>query len=219
MKFSSFNKGEKAVSEKTIRRNLNIIKDYFPDSFELIRAGKGEKGCYKAITNKAFENFINPELLSLMVQTFNLANKSDLFNNFDLDDNDKKILESKIKNTNKLYEFKNKPFEKKKDDFVIFNKLESSIKHQKYINIEYEVKDKIEKYEVKPYKFFFINENFYLACEIEHGVVTCKTANFFSIFVFSFHFLINTIQESLFFHPYQHLKWYKQLLKHIYHHL
>ena len=160
--------GEKAVSEKTIRRDLNIIKDYFPDSFELIRAGKGEKGCYKAITNKAFENFINPEVLSLMVQTFNLANKSDLFNNFDLDDNDKKILESKIKNTNKLYEFKNKPFEKKKDDFVIFNKLESSIKHQKYIHIEYEVKGKTEKYEVKPYKIVFINENFYLACEIEH---------------------------------------------------
>ena len=96
------NSDNKPVSEKTIRRDLDVIKEYFPDSFELIRGGKGEKGCYKAITNKAFENFMNPEVLSLMVHTFNLANKSDLFDNFDLDDSDKKILENKIKDTNKL---------------------------------------------------------------------------------------------------------------------
>ena len=49
-----------------------------------------KKGCYKAITKNAFDNFINAEFMSLMVQMFNLANKSDLFSNFDLDDNDKK---------------------------------------------------------------------------------------------------------------------------------
>jgi predicted DNA-binding transcriptional regulator YafY len=163
------NSDNKPVSEKTIRRDLDVIKEFFDDNIELIRGGKGEKSCYKAITNKAFENFINPEVLSLMVQTFNLANKSNLFENFDLDDSDKRILESKVKETNKLYEFKSKPFETKKEDLVIFKKLEYSIKHQKYINIEYEKKeDLIEKYEVKPYKIVFINENFYLACEIEH---------------------------------------------------
>lgn len=153
-------------SEKTIRRDLDVIKEYFPDSFELIRGGKGEKGEYKAITKKAFENFMTPDVLSLMVQTFNLANRSELFDNFNLDDSDKRILESKIKETNKLYEFKNKPFETKKDDLVILKKLEHAIKHQKFINIEYETY-KVQKFEVKPYKIVFINENFYVACEVE----------------------------------------------------
>lgn len=152
-------------SEKTIRRDLDVIKEYFPDSYELV---KGEKGCYKAITKNAFDNFINAEFMSLMVQMFNLANKSDLFSNLDLDDNDKKILESKIKDSKKCYEFKTKPFESFKSDSVLLKELESKIKHQKYINIEYEINGTINKFEVKPYKIIFINENFYLACEIEH---------------------------------------------------
>ncbi len=152
-------------SEKTIRRDLDVIKEYFPDSYELV---KGEKGCYKAITKNAFDNFINAEFMSLMVQMFNLANKSDLFSNFDLDENDKKILESKIKDSKKCYEFKTKPFESFKSDNVLLKELESKIKHQKYINIEYEINGKINKFEVKPYKIIFINENFYLACGIEH---------------------------------------------------
>lgn len=155
-------------SEKTIRRDLDVIKEYFPDSYELV---KGEKGCYKAITKNAFDNFINAEFMSLMVQMFNLANKSDLFSNFDLDDNDKKILESKIKDSKKCYEFKTKPFENFKSDTVLLKELEHKIKHQKYINIEYEINGKINKFEVKPYKIIFINENFYLACEIEHELL------------------------------------------------
>ena len=106
--------------------------------------------------------------MSLMVQMFNLANKSDLFDNFDLSEDDKKILESKIKDSKKYYEFKNKPFENFKSDNVLLKELESKIKHQKYINIQYDINGKINKFEVKPYKIVFINENFYLACEIEH---------------------------------------------------
>ena len=155
-------------SEKTIRRDLDVIKEYFPDSYELV---KGEKGCYKAITKNAFDNFINAEFMSLMVQMFNLANKSDLFSNFDLDENDKKILESKIKDSKKCYEFKTKPFESFKSDSVLLKELEHKIKHQKYINIEYDINGKINKFEVKPYKIIFINENFYLACEIEHELL------------------------------------------------
>ena len=156
-------------SEKTIRRDLDVIKEYFPDSFELVKGG--ESGCYKAITKNAFDNFINAEFMSLMVQMFNLANKSDLFDNFNLNENDKKILESKIKDSKKYYEFKNKPFETFKSDSVLLKELESKIKHQKYINIQYEVNGKINKFEVKPYKIVFINENFYLACEIEHEIL------------------------------------------------
>ena len=158
-------KKPKPVSEKTIRRDLEVIKNHLPDCYDLV---KGEKGSYKAITKNAFDNFINAEFMSLMVQMFNLANKSDLFSNFDLDDNDKKILESKIKDSKKCYEFKNKPFETFKSDSVLLKKLENKIKLQEYINIEYEINGKLNKFEVKPYKIVFINENFYLACEIEH---------------------------------------------------
>ena len=158
-------KDPKPVSEKTIRRDLDVIKKHLPDCYELI---KGEKGSYKSITKDAFDNFINAEFMSLMVQMFNLANKSDLFSNFDLNEKDKKILESKIKDSNEYYEFKNKPFENFKSDSVLLKKLENTIKLQKYIKIEYEINGKINKFEVKPYKTIFINENFYLACEIEH---------------------------------------------------
>ena len=155
-------------SEKTIRRDLDVIKEYFPESFELIRGGRGEKGCYKAITQSAFDNFLKPDLLSLMIQTFNIAQRSDLFDNFDIEPSDKKIIAKKIKEVNNLYEFKNKPFERAKDDFILFKKLESSIQHQSYIILEYPSKDGFLKLEVKPYKIVFMHENFYLACEVEH---------------------------------------------------
>lgn len=156
------------MSEKSIRRDLDVIKEYFPESFELIRGGKGEKGCYKAVTQSVFENFLKPDALSLLVQTFSIAQRSQLFDSFNMDDSDRRIVESKIKEVNRYYEFKNKPFETKKDDMVIFKKLEHSIKHQKCIILDYEIGNKIESVEVKPYKIVFMNENFYIACEVEH---------------------------------------------------
>jgi len=160
-------KTQEPMSEKSIRRDLDVIKKMFPESFELIRGGKGEKGCYKAVTKQSFDNFMKPEVLSLMVQTFNMASRSDMFERFDLDDSDKKIISKKVKDLESIYDFKSKPFENTRSDNAIFKKLESSIRNQKYINIEYYEKDILKKYEVKPYKIVFINENFYLACEID----------------------------------------------------
>ena len=153
-------------SEKTIRRDLDVIKEIFPESFELIR---GEKGCYKAITKKAFDQFLDERNLSLLVQTFNIAQRSDLFSSLDIDDSTKRMIEYKLKETKKLYEFKNKPFESKKDDYLLMKKLEKVIYHQKHITIDYVVKDRVEKYAVKPYKIVFINEIFYLACEVDNA--------------------------------------------------
>lgn len=152
-------------SEKTIRRDLDVIKEVFPESFELIR---GEKGCYKAITKKAFEEFLDERNLSLLIQTFSIAQRSDLFKSFDIDPSTKSILEQKLKDSKKLYEFKNKPFESKKDNYEILKKLEKAIYHQKVIVIDYIVRGKIEHYTVKPYKIVFMNEVFYLACEVNH---------------------------------------------------
>ena len=152
-------------SEKTIRRDLDVIKEVFPDSFELIR---GDKGCYKAITKKAFNQFLDKRNLSLLIQTFNIAQRSNLFSSLDINSSDKRIIESKLKESKKLYLFKTKPFESSKDDYNIMSKIESAIYHQKYINIEYLEREEIKSYKIKPYKIIFINEIFYLACEVDN---------------------------------------------------
>lgn len=162
------NSKNEPISERTIGRTLKVLKEYFPDSFELIRGGKGEKGCYKAITKQAFDNFMQPEILSLMALTFSMASKSDLFDNFNLNEDDRKLVAKEIKNVNKVYEFKNKPFETTKADNKILKVLEHSVKHHKCIILEYPLGSKYIKVEVKPYKILFINENFYLACEVDH---------------------------------------------------
>ena len=77
-------------SEKTIRRDLDIIKKVFPDTFHLI---KGEQGCYKAVTNELFSNITSAENMSLLVQTFNIADRSNLFSDLNIDTADKSILE------------------------------------------------------------------------------------------------------------------------------
>ena len=112
----------KGKSEKTIRRDLDAIKEAFPNSFELIR---GEKGCYKAITKEAFNQFLDERNLSLLIQTFHIAQRSDLFRSLDINKSDKRIIESKMKETKKLYLFKTKPFEKNRNSYEMMKKLVS----------------------------------------------------------------------------------------------
>lgn len=162
------NSRNEPVSERTIGRTLKVLKEYFPDSFELIRGGKGEKGCYKAVTKQTFENFMQPETLSLMALTFSMASKSDLFDNFNLNEDDKRLITKELKNVDKVYEFKNKPFESSKTDNKILKVLEHNIRHHKCIILQYPLGKEFKRVEVKPYKILFINENFYLACEVEH---------------------------------------------------
>ena len=152
-------------SEKTIRRDLDVLKEYFPQSFELIR---GEKGCYKAITKETFDNFMKPEVLSLMVQTFNMASRSDMFDRFDLKPEDKSIISNQVAELENIYEFKNKPFENTASDTKLFKSIESAVKFKKYITIKYPNRSGLDNIEVKPYKILFMNENFYLACEVEN---------------------------------------------------
>lgn len=152
-------------SEKTIRRDLDVIKEYFPDSFELIRGGKGEKGCYKAVTKDVFENFMDKDTLALMVQTFHIAQRNNIVQNLDISDADKRILQNKIDKTSDCYIFVSKPYERKKGDELLLKDLEKAINWKRYITIMHREKNRTVSYEIKPYKIVFINENFYLACE------------------------------------------------------
>ena len=152
------------MSDKTIRRDLDVIKQSFPDSFHLV---KGEKGCYKAITNDLFNNLVNnPRNISLLVQTFNIAQRSDMFKSFEISNEDKSLLEDKIKQSKKLYGFKNDAIETKKNTFEIYQLLEHSIHYNKQIIIDYDNKGKIEKYVINPYKILLMHENFHLASEV-----------------------------------------------------
>lgn len=153
-------------SEKTIRRDLDVIKLIFPESFELIR---GEKGCYKAITKKVFENFLTSETLSMMATIYNIAKNSNLFLNINLSNSDRKILESLLKKSKNCYHFIDKPYENRINDYQLFKKIENGIYYQQHLMIKYRVEDKIDILDVKPYKILFINQNFYLACEPENS--------------------------------------------------
>ena len=152
-------------SEKTIRRDLDVIKEYFPDSFELIRGGHGEKGCYKAITKDVFSNFMNKDTMALMVQTFNIAQRSNILESLDINETDKKIIDAKVKKSKDCYEFITKPYESKKNDAVLLKEIERAINWKRYTTVSYEVNGIVSEYKVKPYKIVFMNENFYLACE------------------------------------------------------
>lgn len=152
-------------TEKTIRRDLDIIKKIFPETFHLVR---GEQGCYKAITNELFNNITSAENMSLLVQTFNIADRSNLFSDLNIETADKSILEKKIKESKNTYLFKSKPFENSSGDVILFKKLEQAIYHRKEIVIDYKALSMVEQRKVKPYKIVFMNENFYLACEVEH---------------------------------------------------
>ena len=152
-------------SEKTIRRDLDVIKEYFPQSFELIRGGKGEKGCYKAITNDVFNNFMDKDTLALMVQTFNIAQRNNILEDLDIGDADKRIIERKIQQSKACYTFITKPYETKKGDATLLKDIEKAIHQKRYITLSQKERKGLQSYEVKPYKIVFMNENFYLACE------------------------------------------------------
>lgn len=151
-------------SEKTIRRDLDVIKHYFPDSFNSVI---GEKGCYRAITNDLFKNLVNdPRNISLLVQTFNIAQRSDMFKSFEISNDDKSLLEDKIKQSRKLYGFKNDAIETQKNTYEIYQLLEHSIHYNKQIIIDYDNRGTIEQFTINPYKILLMNENFYLASEV-----------------------------------------------------
>ena len=152
-------------SEKTVRRDLDVIKEYFPESFELIRGAKGEKGCYRAITKDVFSNFMDKDTLALMVQTFNIAQRNNILEGLNISDDDKRIINSKIRKSKECYEFITKPYETKKGDVKLLREMERAIEGKRYTTLTQKEYAGVKEYEVKPYKIVFMNENFYLACE------------------------------------------------------
>ena len=148
------------MSEKSIRRDIDVIREFF--ELEVV---SGSKGCYKAIIKDTINNFINKDTKALLVQTFNIAQRNNLLKSLDIDESDKRILESEIKKSKDCYEFISKPFESKKGDEELLKDLENAIYNKRYVKINYKATMGDEIYLLKPYKIVFMNENFYLASE------------------------------------------------------
>ncbi len=186
-------------SDKTIRRDLDVIKEYFPDSFELIRGAKGEKGCYKAITKDVFNNFMDKDTIALMVQTFNIAQRNNVLEGLNISEDDKRIINAKIKKSKECYAFITKPYETKKGDVKLLKELERAIDWKRYTTITQREGDSSKDYEVKPYKIVFMNENFYLACENlneEYPFSIFRLTNIFKVKLHTKTFHINPDIES-----------------------
>ena len=150
-------------SERTIFRDLDYLKKYF--ALHLI---PNNKGCYKVLNTSLIDDFLTPETLSMLIQTFDLVNRTNLLKSINISKQDKAILEKEIKNRNKIYDFKNFVFENDVD-FDKFKQLEYVIKYQKYTTIKYKsIKDEVNEFSIKPYKIVFLNGNFYLASEVEN---------------------------------------------------
>ena len=153
-------------SEKTIRRDLDAIKKFFPHSFERIQ---GKKGCYKAITKNIFNQLIDKERLALLVQTFNIAQQNNFLDTLNIKAEDKKIIAHKIEKSKECYHFISKPFETKKGDTLLLKEIEKAIIWRRYSTLFHRERGEIKEYQIKPYKIIFINEIFYLATENLEG--------------------------------------------------
>jgi len=112
-----------------------------------------------------FNNFMDKDTIALMVQTFNIAQRNNIFKSLNIDDADKRIIESKIKKSKECYEFITKPYETKKGDVTLLQDIEKAITLRKQITITQKENDSLKEYEIKPYKIVFINENFYITGE------------------------------------------------------
>ena len=151
------------LSERTIRRDLGLINEVFPNFFHHIDA---EQGCYKAITNEMFDNIVTPAKMALIAQTFDVAKRSQLYSNLNIDEKYIKLIEKQLELSEEHYIFKTKPLENRLADFEMFKKLEHCISYRKELEILFPVGDGAPKsIVVRPYKILFMNENFYLACE------------------------------------------------------
>lgn len=158
------NKNE-PMSHRNIQRDIDVIKECFPDNITLIRGAKGEKGCYMAMTSGLVDSFINKDSIALIAQTFNIAQRSNILKTLDINDDHRRILERQIDKTKDCYEFISKPYESKKGDETLFKDVEKAINYKRYITVEYKGNNGVQTFYLKPYKIVFINENFYLASE------------------------------------------------------
>lgn len=140
------------VSDRTIRRDFELLKEVFGDFV----SKEGE--CYQAYSKVLLENVLSAtDLMTLanIVNLFGITDKESM-----ISDKTKCLIEKSMS----VYDFKSRPFENVQNKEVI-KKLEHAIKFNKEIKISYKTERPIIKTRFNPYKILFLNENFYLVGE------------------------------------------------------
>jgi predicted DNA-binding transcriptional regulator YafY len=140
---------EYEVSERTIRRDFELIRDIFGDFI----SKDGE--CYKAYNKMLLDDVLHAtDLMTLanIVNLFGTTQKQSL-----ITPHTKEL----IKRSMSVYDFKSRPFENMQN-LDILKKLEHAIKFQKEIKIRYTTERTTSHTLFWAYKILFLNENFYL---------------------------------------------------------
>jgi len=143
---------EYEVSERTIRRDFELIRELFGD----FMSKEGE--CYQAYQKVLLQEVLSStDLMTLanIVNLFGIAQKESLISEKTKGLIDKSML---------VYDFKSRPFENMQNKNAI-TKLEHSIKFNKEIELLYKTERASTYRTFHPYKILFLNENFYVVGE------------------------------------------------------
>ena len=143
------------VSERTLRRDLELIKDIFGEIFTHLGDGN-----YQSLQKTLFKDMLNSSEFFMLQEIIRLSNKSSLEISKNLSPN---IKDKFLKNADESpYLFKHKPFEEIFARREIFKILERAITYKKEISLTYTNLDKISHFTIEPYKIAFLEQNFYL---------------------------------------------------------
>ncbi|MCF6245278.1 MAG: WYL domain-containing transcriptional regulator [Sulfurovum sp.] len=143
---------EYKVSERTIRRDFELIRELFGD----FMSKEGE--CYRAYKKVLLDEVLHAtDLMTLanIVNLFGVTQKQSLISDKTQALVDKSML---------VYDFKSRPFENMQNLEVV-KKLEHAIKFNKEIKIRYKSERAVSHANFRPYKILFLNENFYMVGE------------------------------------------------------
>jgi predicted DNA-binding transcriptional regulator YafY len=140
------------VSERTIRRDFELIRELFGDF--ITKEGK----CFQA-----YEKFLLQDVLNA-TDLMTLANIINLFGMVCVESSISSKTKALIDESMSVYDFKSRPFENMQNTQVV-KELEHAIKFTKQIKVIYQTERNTSKKIFDPYKILFINENFYLVGE------------------------------------------------------
>jgi len=150
---------EYEVSERTIRRDFELIKEIFGNFLTK------ESDCYQGYKRVLLDELMEASellVLSNIVTLFDSVQKSSKISN---------KTKALIEQSQKVYDFKSRPFENI-ENLDIVKKLEHAIAFNKEIEIIYQTEYKPFRLKFMPYKIVFLNENFYLVG------LNCKNSSF-----------------------------------------
>jgi len=137
------------VSTRTIRRDFELIQEIF-----------GEFIVKNKDTYRAYNKFLLEDILceTDLIKLSHIVNILDMHKETSV--NFFKVQEV-IKNLQKIYEFKTKPFDEIKD-LASIKIIELAIKQNQRLKISYKIDKEYVNFIYQPYKILFLNENFYL---------------------------------------------------------